>query len=358
MPTPNIPTGNNPPEGVTRREFLKKSAAAAAAAGLGVVGYVKRQEIGELFHGHDADPKLLEDIALKYQEQNGIYAEMADAETLQKFYDALPEKHHAFMRLEDIRAGRVGKKCACCSDEGNREVLDEQERPMQLHRSPGSRIPLDLGAIHPLNPEAVNRTARDLLRHGVKVVNGHAGCGAKKIVLQNYYRAIGRRDLADGLTPEDIDKFDRDFTEAVARQMKEILIEEGRAAEAEEIESGFIETLDRPKEFHVARSVILDDTGLFNAKFDGLPQAFVDTTENDDLEELLYGADELIKIAFDRDHGFGRHFGTERQHQFVVICVARNKKRLDDMMESVEKYRQKNLNLSIRNKVRVDGFVK
>lgn len=261
---------------------------------------------------------------------------------MQAYYAGLPDKEKAFFTKEEMKKGW----CACCSDEGNRRFLggkDHAEK-LPLVRTPGSWIlkALDPKYSGPFDPKCIEDVAKEAKEAGITVFTGHAGCGAAKAVLIAWKKQQGEKDPK--VTPEEVDAFAKKWAEAVAEQLH--------------VQPEFITKLQRPEKIHVARCLYITDIKEFDASYEGLPQGFVlNIGKEDNLAKVMDHGDILRNIAYDKGHGFGNKFGTRPEEQFVVICIAKDAKRLGELTAAAKK-KMESLPPAIAKTVRVDGFTR
>ncbi|MBI5370209.1 hypothetical protein HZA85_03415 [Candidatus Uhrbacteria bacterium] len=181
--------------------------------------------------------------------------------------------------LEDAeQAFETSEHTLCCIDEGV---------PAGDMRSAGSGILL-VGA---------DRAAfiEELKKAGVKEVTSHVGCGAAALYREQR-----------GLTDQTVD----DVAMEGARRMAEELGVPYK---------GHINQLRRPKEFHHARVVYVDGTGVFNPdSVKGLPQGFVVSEAYMTSTQAASEVGLAASIALG-DHGFGKKFTNESPLLVVLV---------------------------------------
>lgn len=206
------------------------------------------------------------------------------SQRMQTYADSVEGVDGAFQTKEHV---------LCCIDEGT---------PFGDMRSAGSGILMEGGDRE--------KFIEELKRAGVKEVTSHAGCGAA---------ALYREKM--GLTGKSVDE----------------VAQEGARKIAEELGvpyKGHLTELARPKDFHNARVVYVDGTGLFNpSAVEGLPAGFVISRKFMTSEQARAEVGVAMSIAFG-DHGFGKKFSDK--DPLVVVTIGGEELMVGQLQQELE----------------------
>lgn len=142
----------------------------------------------------------------------------------------------------------------------------------------------------------------------VREVTSHAGCGAVELFMKK-----------NGITDKSIDEVAIESSKQIAAELGVPYV-------------GHITELKRPNEFHNARMIYIDGTGLFNpSKCKELPPGFVVSkkymTPNQALSEVKLATD----IALGH-HGFGDKFS--QKEPLIIVYIGET---VDPIMEELKK---------------------
>jgi len=176
------------------------------------------------------------------------------------------------------RAFECEDRTLCCIDEGT---------PVGNMRSAGSGI-LTAGDEREAF-FAIHKAA------GIEAVTSHTGCGAAAL-----YREL------QNITDKTVDEVAIEHAKFVAETLGVRY-------------AGHVEDLKRPSEFHNARVVYVDGTGVFNPScVEELPQGFVVSRRYMRQEQTLSEVRLACKIAFGH-HGFAERFSSESPLLIITI---------------------------------------
>lgn len=301
-------------------DHSRRLALATMIAGVAAITSANGEE-----HGPD---QLLQLIDEWWSKQDVMYHEIADADSMQDWFDRLPEasRKQIFMPQE-------GHTCdCCCSDERITGLTDPVSgEPEVLLKIPGSGIlsALELQeGCNPFQQSFIASTAAWNIKHGVSEVSFHDGCGAGDIVFKEYLAWLKERNksLFDAWQAKGVQVFLGEWTAAVVAEMnRQLTLREKKA----NVTMRHITTkdMDGPREIHVGRSIVITDFLNFNPR-GPLPQAYVEFTggPDEDIRSALTSFAALASIAFG-DHSFGKKFSKKRDEQFIVCCVVGSSER-------------------------------
>lgn len=212
-------------------------------------------------------------------EQSMILDKIKERGGMEEYVKNIPDLKKAFM---------PENASVSCMDEGT---------PYGMVRFAGSGI-----LLKERKAELVTR----LKEIGVDGVYSHMGCGAAKLYAKN-------------------NNLDLDKADTYGREWAESLAEELKVSYKGHIGAPLALPMKRPAEFHIARVIYYDGTGVFNPdKAQELPAGFVVSRRyhlevNDALDEIKIA----ISIATG-DHGFGNLIDKAHPIRLVVISDSEN----------------------------------
>jgi hypothetical protein len=263
------------------------------------------------------DQELAEAKQTAWEAENGEIQNLYSEGAQKYFSTEFPDLKNAFVKEMDT---------VVCIDEGcaHKDISGEGKLSIA-----GGGILLPAQS----EEERLEIAAKFFTELGIKNITSHEGCGAAKM-------AYVRDNPGTSPSPGQVDQYAKMWAEKLAAKM---------AAVAYNIP---LAEMERPAEFHTARTAYFDGVGGFNPNKEvGLPQGFVISKRYIPGD---YALDELkvaVGIAFG-NHGFGELFTSE--NPFVIIPLAKSIEELNNLKSEIEQALQDNPN---REKIKIDGVV-
>lgn len=158
-----------------------------------------------------------------------------------------------------------------------------------------------------LNDEQFKKVVDYCKRKGITKISYHAGCGAAALFCKEQELHHGLK--SGSLNPDEVAR-------SAAQKLHSALNLSGDPV--------FIShaKMKRPKEYHIARSIVIDGTGRMNPAKLGIPSTFQHSYPlhtNDDY--IVNEVDIAIRIAMG-DHGFGAHrFRKDSKERRLVVLI-------------------------------------